>query len=196
MIEFVFLGLGSLLSIYGALYLLLGLAQPGMFIDLLAVNEADRKAKAAGSGKGWLSYLRIGATLIGLGILFYYAGGALVMMLPADWGSLNEDGEWEYTRHGLQFTFATIASLTVVSSLEDRAEEAIKWRVLSREAKVLGDEFRHHADAEAAKRVLFQTEREFEDKFAGRSEYERALREEAARDLRQMSESRIARSND
>ncbi|MEM7665133.1 MAG: hypothetical protein AAF250_04705 [Pseudomonadota bacterium] len=189
---YIFLGLGSITSSYAAAYLLFAIAKPNVFVDLFAVNFAERRG-----AKDWAVYFRIGVTLIGLGLLFYNAAEALVMIVPEDWGGLNEDGEWEYTRYGLQATFAGFASLVVLSSVEDRAEETLRWRVLSRKVRVLENEFRFHADKRSIDRVLRDAKKEFEDKFdLPNSEYERRLYTETISSLKAIAEERADRLYD
>jgi hypothetical protein len=123
--ELLLRGLGCVVAAYGAAYLITGILLPGFFLDVFAINDAERR-----SGSRWRVWLRIGLTALGLGLFFYAGAYAIFKVIPADWGNFNEDGDWEYTRGAFQMMFAGYATLMLITSFEERVEAAASRDIL------------------------------------------------------------------
>lgn len=116
----------SALGIYGAVYFFTSISAPSWFLSNMSVDELDRR-----SVPKWRLWLKFGCTILGLGVLVYAAGYAIVAAIPHSWGSYNEDGEWEYARASLQMTGAFFGAFAIASKSEDNARAIIKSKVES-----------------------------------------------------------------
>jgi hypothetical protein len=175
---------GSLAAIYGAAYYITALVDPATFVDWFSLNEAERRGE-----KGWRFYLRFGVTLLGCGFFMYAAAYSIVQVIPSDWGSLNEDGDWESTRRGLQITFAGFVTLGVMSALEKSVKDAALGPLTQKELKAIREVIRFRQNDSLDREVnartiteLKQLEDETKSDFV-----RRACRDEIAR---------LERSND
>lgn len=69
-----------------------------------------------------LTYVRMAVVVLGLGILLYHAAEVLVAFIPADFGGLDEDGEWQSTRQSLQGLFGFGGGLACALRASEVAE--------------------------------------------------------------------------
>jgi hypothetical protein len=119
----------------------------------------------------------------------YAAAYSIVQVIPSDWGSLNEDGDWESTRRGLQITFAGFVTLGVMSALEKSVKDAALGPLTQKELKAIREVIRFRQNDSLDREVnartiteLKQLEDETKSDFV-----RRACRDEIAR---------LERSND
>lgn len=112
------------LALYGAFYIFVAIFKPRYFLDWHSIDR---------DGEGMALYIKAACTFIGLAILGFNAAAAIVAPIPANWGGLDEYGEFVSKRESIQLL---VASLTIFlpSRLEDIAE-AILREPCEREAK-------------------------------------------------------------
>lgn len=131
----------SAFGLYGALHVTTAIAAPRWFLDNLAINTAkERNARrpsmrnVMSPGEPWWSMPLTFLKIVAIGVLVYAALDAVVAVIPASWGSANEDGEWESVRGFLQGTGAFFGAIGIGQSLEKNAEVLV-WAPLERDAR-------------------------------------------------------------
>lgn len=110
----------SLLAIYGVAYFDLALSSPSFFIRNMAVRDYRQ---AAGRGEITLrlkarTWMRGLFALAGVAYFTYRASAPLVDWMPFDWGSHNEDGDWESARDWLRGMLALFGTVWMLSTAE------------------------------------------------------------------------------
>lgn len=114
----------SLLAIYGTAYFVLALSSPAFFIRNLAVRDYRQAA-----GRGNITFLLKARTwirgllaLAGVAYFTYRASAPLVDWIPFDWGSHNEDGDWESARDWVRGMLALFGTVWMLSTAERVAQ--------------------------------------------------------------------------
>jgi hypothetical protein len=154
MAELALRSIGAFLAAYGAAYLLIAIASPKLFLDWFAVDASERRGS-----KRWQVWIRIGLTALGLGLFLYFAAYSMSRAIPYDWGSVNEDGEWEYARSGFQIMFAFYGTVMIVTTVEKQAEMVVNREIIATKMRALEDAIKFYGD-EKVKRVAQERERE------------------------------------
>lgn len=55
---------------------------------------------------------------IGLAVLSYHAAGSLVALIPPDWGSTDDSGDWQSTRSYVQFLLSFLGAAGLVALID------------------------------------------------------------------------------
>lgn len=139
---------GSGLAVYGAAYFVTAMVDRERFVDHFSLNEAERHQE-----KQIKFYVRMGVTILGCGFFMYAAAYSVFQFIPHDWGRYDEYGEWVSTRHGLQFMFAMVATLSVVSALEKDAKFIAVDRIEKHELRAIKEVLRLHASSDLQSKI-------------------------------------------
>ncbi|HEV7289262.1 hypothetical protein [Sphingomonas sp.] len=137
----IFRAVQSAFGLYGALYVATAIFAPGWFLDTLAVNHMDRRSAIKQRRRNiltpsaaWYSMPAVFVTWIAVGVLVYAAVYAIVAVLPYDWGSRDEDGEWQSLRWSIQYGAGFIGGIALCMRLEANAEVLV-WGPAERKAR-------------------------------------------------------------
>jgi hypothetical protein len=101
--------LQSALSLYAVVYLVSALGLPLFYLRSLSIGElSERKASK------WRLWAQGLITALSVGVLVWSAAYAIVAGIPYDWGSHDEDGDWQATRETIRFmiTFVGVIYFT------------------------------------------------------------------------------------
>jgi ABC-type branched-subunit amino acid transport system permease subunit len=63
--------------------------------------------------------------MLSLGRVIYCALYAVTFVIPPDWGSPDEDGDWQSYRHWVAFTLAFVATIPVLAALDTTARALV-----------------------------------------------------------------------
>jgi hypothetical protein len=128
-LSFVFDAIGSVMTLYGAAYVL-AQSRPKLFYEVFAAR-ADPKTKIGAV----LVYALLALKVLSVGKFFYHAGSGIFDIIPADWMSYDENGEPEWqTREYLQFVFAVIGVAIAMDAGEAKVAKEGK-RIVDEERK-------------------------------------------------------------
>jgi hypothetical protein len=165
--HFVVLAAQSILGLYGALFVGSAIFAPNWFLNTLALNHRDRphrKKSWHDPGTPWWFWLIVIVSVLAVGMLVYAASYFIVAVIPYDWGSADEDGEWYSLRYAIQSTIGVIGGITLVSRLEDNAEVLV-WGPGERRARIVATEAigsAYHVSAETREEIAEKVERKLE----------------------------------
>lgn len=133
--------LQSALGLYGATYMVTAICVPRWFLETLAVEQLEwryrnstRQRNILSPGKPWYAFPVIILTMIAVGVVVYAAAYALVAVIPYDWGSLDDNGDWQSARHYIQGMAALLGGIGLVMRLEKTAEILV-WGPIERQAR-------------------------------------------------------------
>lgn len=133
--------LQSAFGLYGAIYVATAICAPRWFLDTIALEHIEwryrdrqRARNIMSPGKPWYLFPAMFLTMIAVGVIVYAAAYAIVLVIPYDWGSPDEDGDWQSMRHYLQMMAAFLGGIGLVMRLEKNAEVLI-WGPLERKAR-------------------------------------------------------------
>ena len=128
-VSFVLDAVGSLMTLYGAGYVL-AQTKPKLFFEVFAARrDAKTKLRAA------LVILLIALKVLSVGKFFYHASSGIFDIIPADWMRYDEDGEEEGSvRDYFQFLFAIICLAIAMDAGEGRVAKEGK-RIVDEEQK-------------------------------------------------------------
>jgi hypothetical protein len=105
--------LQSALSIYAALYLISPFGLPGFYLRHLSLEAMhDRRVSL------WRLWPQGILTVLAIGVLVYSAAYAIIAAIPYDWGSHDEDGEWQATRDTIRFILTAVGALSLTFAME------------------------------------------------------------------------------
>lgn len=98
---FVTLAAQSILGLYGALFVGSAIFAPNWFLNTVApdnMRRRHRKKSMVDPGTPWWLWLIFIFSMLAVGMLVYAATYIIVAVIPYDWGSTDEDGEWNSLR--------------------------------------------------------------------------------------------------
>ena len=114
----------SISALTGGTFVISPIAAPNLFLALFGLGNASSKWEAmtitrlAKYAYMWFVTLSVG--------YFLWGGFSLVVeAIPADWGGVDDDGEWNSVRYFTQMSLVTIATLAIVSSAETNVEKRV-----------------------------------------------------------------------
>lgn len=145
---FILLAGQSILGLYGALYAGTAICAPRWFLDTLAINHIQHRQRRAGkrnAGDPWWMWPWALFTMLAVGVLIYAAVYAIVAAIPYDWGSRNEEGEWESLRYSIQMGVGCLGAIGLVLKLESNAEILV-WGPRERKAREAATQAIRHAN--------------------------------------------------
>lgn len=71
----------------------------------------------------------------GVGVFVYYAVYPIIDVIPFEWGSLDEDGEWSSTQSLVRYTLTLVGTLALFDTLEKRGIDALKEEMRQRDER-------------------------------------------------------------
>lgn len=165
-LSLVLLLLQSILGTYGALYITTAITAPGWFLDNLAVNHIRRRRLRQDdlSGDPWWTMPVTIVTILSVGVIVYAAAHAIVAVMPFDWGTHDEDGEWSSLRYYIQAMVGFFGALGLTGQLEKNAEVLV-WGPHERRARGAVTKAIRYASslgADERDRIAATTERDLE----------------------------------
>lgn len=116
--ELLLSALSGVVTAYGAVYLIAGIAMRRLFTDVFQIEVRGQRSLSK-----WNSWLRVGLATIGLGSFFYFGSYGIFQFIPDDFGALDEDGDWQGVRDSMRALFAVSATLLVISKLEEARDD-------------------------------------------------------------------------
>lgn len=154
--EIALFALSSMLAIYGATYLVTGLAAPSWFLDHLSLNYAQQHGR-----RRLIVWSQTGLTILGVGIVMYAATYALILAIPYEWGDYGDDGTWSSTRQNLQ-CLGALVGITMIFPVEENAELLVraKWQsaILSSLSELVENSEHSSAELILATKLKLQTQ--------------------------------------
>lgn len=125
--------LQSAFGLYGAVYVSTAIGAPSWFLDTLSVNHLERRSAQRQRAMNmmtpkapWYAMPAAFLTMFAVGVLVYAATYAVVSVVPYDWGSHDEDGEWESIRTTIQYGVGLIGGVGLCLRLEKNAEALVR----------------------------------------------------------------------
>lgn len=122
---------------------------------------------------GWLTKVQVGALFVGGGLCGWFASQGLTLAIPADWGYLNEDGEWNSWRNYVAGIIAFVGACSALAIRPENPEVLIgNERIISEARDILLVLAKYHDVAEPIRERAELANKRASGSFRG-NDYER-----------------------
>lgn len=166
------------LALYGAFYIFSAVWWPRFFLDNLSVHWQH-------SGN-FMLYAKIICTWAGLGIFAFCGAGAIVEVIPSDWGGVDQDGIYTSTRVSIQCMVAfwaialsgklgENAVVILREPYEKQAKQSLLWALYERTRPA-------YLTSEQTESLMIEAKQRYAEKvktgWENRSEWDQDIRED------------------
>lgn len=110
-----------LFGAFGIVWITSAISPPSWFVRNVSFDRLYKSSNDNWSGDRWWSYPCGIFILISVGRVVYCAAYAVTFVIPNDWGSIGEDGDFTSARFYFQVVIACFGSITLSGWLERRA---------------------------------------------------------------------------